>query len=71
MNSTPDNPFERIGLYQGDFRVKPPDKNNYPKALQEKFADRKSFDENVKYDLNTINDILYFNTGKLILTDDR
>jgi len=61
----PDIQFDKIGLFKDKYRTDPPDKNAYRKAIADKFSDRKSYDEEAKYDVDTINDMLYFNTGKL------
>ena len=63
----PDVKFEKIGLYQDQYRKTVPDKNVYRKAIKEKFNSRKSFDPDAKYNAKTINDSLYFNTGVLIM----
>ena len=44
------------------YRTITPDKNKYRKAIKDKFAGRKS------YDPAKINDLLYFNTGKLLMS---
>ena len=63
----PDIQFDKIGLYRDAYRKNPPDKNNYRKAVRDKFAHRKSYDEKAKYDPKTINNFVYFNTGKLLI----
>ena len=65
----PDIPFEKIGLYADEFRKTVPDKKAYRSAINERFKDRPSFDENAKYDPNTINEFIYFNTGKLLIKE--
>lgn len=63
----PEIPFERIGLQVDQYRRSMPDKAAYRRALQEKWAPRKSYDEKMKYDPGTVTDLLYFNTGRLVL----
>lgn len=62
----PDIQFERIGLYQDIYRTHPPNKSRYRKAVKDRFFERKSFDEEAKYDPRTISDLIYFNTGELL-----
>ena len=63
----PDVQFERIGLHKDAYRKNMPDKNRYRKAVKDKFAGRKSYDPDAYYDSEKINDLLYFNTGKLLM----
>jgi len=67
QNGIPDVRFEKIGLYRDAYRKNTPDKNKYRKAVKDKFAGRKSYDPDAKYDPAKINDLLYFNTGKLLM----
>ena len=61
--------FEKIGLYRDQYRLKIPDKKAYREAIRQKFRDRPSYDPNAKYDPDRINDLIYFNTGKLLIGD--
>lgn len=63
----PDIQFERIGLYQDAYRTNPPNKKRYRKAVRNKLVKRKSFDDKAKYDPKTICDLIYFNTGELLI----
>ncbi len=63
----PDVNFAKIGLYTDEYRASTPSKDDYRGKVTNHFKDSKSYDENAKYDVATINDILYFNTGSLIL----
>lgn len=59
--------FDQIGLYADEYRTYAPNKKIYRAKIKEHFKGRKSFDENAKYDLETVSDMLYFNTGALLL----
>ncbi len=63
----PDVQFGKIGLYKDAYRINPPDKTAYRKAVKEKFTRRRSYDPKATYNAKTINRQLYFNTGKLIM----
>lgn len=65
----PDIPFENIGLYKDQYRQKGPDKTAYREAIRQRFKERHSFDPEAKYDRDKINDIIYFNTGMLLIKD--
>jgi hypothetical protein len=65
----PDIEFDKIGLHRDEFRITPPDKDHYRKAVRDKFKDRKSYDPDAKYDPVTINSSIYFNTGKLLIQE--
>ena len=65
-DSLPDIQFEKIGLYVDEFRTTMPNKRAYRTAIAKAFANRKSFDGAHKYDPQTINELLYFNTGLLV-----
>jgi len=56
-------------LYADEFRKTVPDKKAYRTAIKRRFKDRPSFDENTKYDPATINELIYFNTGKLLIKE--
>ena len=43
-----------------------PDKRFYRRAVQRHFAARPSYDPTARYDPDTINGLIYFNTGKLL-----
>ena len=63
----PDIQFERIGLYQDAYRTNPPNKNRYRKTVRDKFFKQMPFDNKAKYDPKTICDLIYFNTGELLI----
>jgi hypothetical protein len=65
----PEIPFEKIGLYRDQYRREVPDKEAYRKAIRQKFRVRPSYDPDAKYDLGKVNDLIYFNTGKLLMGD--
>ncbi len=69
QSDMPDIQFDKIGLYKDPYRPNPPDKEKYRKAVSLKFSDRKSYDPDAKYDPAKINDILYFNTGNLLMQE--
>ncbi len=64
----PEIPFERIGLQADRYRPVVPDKAAYRRALNIKWADRKSYDDQMVYDPKTVTELLYVNTGQLILS---
>ena len=59
--------FEKIGLYKDEYRTELPDKKKYRSAVAKCFAGRKSYDAEAKYDTASINESIYFNTGKLLI----
>jgi hypothetical protein len=63
----PEIPFDRIGLYVDEYRTRVPDKAVYRRALQAKWDHRKSYDEQATYDPKMVNELIYFNTGKLLI----
>jgi hypothetical protein len=65
----PDIQFEKIGLYKDEYRTDLPDKKNYRAAVSKGFAGRKSYDPAAKYDTATVNESIYFNTGKLLMQE--
>ena len=67
VKNVPGIPFEKIGLYSDEYRRNVPDKAYYRNAIKEKFSGRRSYDEEATYDPSTISDVVYFNTGKLLL----
>jgi hypothetical protein len=67
VKNSPVIPFEKIGLYADKYRTDVPDKEKYRRAIREKFAGRKSYDADAKYDPATIIDLSYFNTGRLLI----
>ncbi len=62
----PNIPFNNIGLYQDEYRCGMPDKNAYRRNIKNRFIDQDSH-TNDPYDFNTINDRLYYNTGKMVV----
>jgi hypothetical protein len=62
----PNIPFEKIGLYKDNYRCTVPDKNVYRKKIKDRFASL-ACHTNDAYDFNTINQRLYYNTGKMVL----
>jgi hypothetical protein len=70
VNDAPQIEFEKIGLYKDEFRTEVPDKNRYRGVIHATFANRKSYDLDAKYDPVSINDLVYFNTGKLLMQDN-
>jgi hypothetical protein len=62
----PNIPFEKIGLYKDNFRCAVPDKNVYRKNIKDHFANLACHTSDA-YDFNTINQRLYYNTGKMVL----
>jgi hypothetical protein len=59
--------FGAIGLQLEGLRRAVPAKESYRKAVRERFENRKSFDTAARYDPKTINDQVYFNSGRLLL----
>jgi hypothetical protein len=66
-DSWPAIPFGEIGLYVDAHRPVVPDKTAYRMAIKDRFAARPSFDPDARYDPATVNELIYFNTGKLIM----
>jgi hypothetical protein len=66
----PDIQFDKIGLYKDEYRILPPDKIKYRHLIHAKFIDRKSYDPNAIYNPETINNEIYYNTGKLFFAAD-
>jgi hypothetical protein len=60
-------PYEKIGLYADEYRENVPDKATYRNAVKAKFQKRKSYGPDAKYDPAVINQLIYFNTGKLLM----
>ena len=60
-------PFDEIGLYIGDYRTKMPDKNRYRTMVKDFFAGQESYDPSAVYNPDTINQLIYYNTGRLIM----
>ncbi|MFI4911229.1 MAG: right-handed parallel beta-helix repeat-containing protein [Sedimentisphaeraceae bacterium JB056] len=60
-------PFDNIGLYVGDGRTSVPNKNTYRSLIKENFAARPSYDESASYNPATINSLVYYNTGELLM----
>ena len=63
----PPIPFDEIGLYVDEFRLIVPNKAAYRMAIKDRFATRPSYDPDAQYDPRTVNDLIYFNTGKLVM----
>jgi hypothetical protein len=63
----PKIPFDRIGLYVDEYRAHVPEKAAYRCALKAKWGQRKSYDEQATYDPKTVNELIYLNTGKLLV----
>ncbi|MCP4642214.1 MAG: right-handed parallel beta-helix repeat-containing protein [bacterium] len=63
----PEIPFGTIGLYADEYRTHVPEKVAYRRAIAEKWDERKSYDEEALYVPKTVNETVYFNTGKLVL----
>jgi hypothetical protein len=66
----PKIPFDRIGLYLDPYRTRVPDKNAYRRAVKAMWDDRQSYDEKAAYDPKTVTELIYFNTGKLIIASE-
>jgi len=60
-------PFAQIGMTADTYRQQPPAKNLYRAAVRRHFAGRPSYDPLGVYDPMTINQTVYFNTGRLVL----
>jgi len=67
----PEIPFARIGLYVDEYRRHAPDAADYRRAIRAKWDSRKSYDKAAEYDPKTVTQLLYFNTGKLLVSGDR
>ncbi len=63
----PDIPFEKIGLYKDGFRCAVPNKDQYRSNIKQHFENRPAHDDKAQYNRNTVNNILYYNSGQMIL----
>ena len=63
----PNIPFEKIGLYKDEYRCAVPDKNKYRTAIKNRFEGQDSYALNVPYDISTINQRIYYNSGKMMM----
>ncbi|MBK1832848.1 right-handed parallel beta-helix repeat-containing protein [Roseibacillus ishigakijimensis] len=64
--SMPAIPFTEIGLYRDSYRRTAPDPSSYRRAVQAEFADRPSYDPDARYNPRTVNEEIYFNSGRLL-----
>lgn len=62
----PNIPFERIGLYNDQYRCAVPDKNVYRRNMKQRFDGQASWDGTLRYDFDTVNDLLYYNSGEMV-----
>jgi len=62
----PDIPFENIGLYLDEYRCAVPDKDEYRRAIKQRFEGQACYGGS--YDPATINQRLYYNSGKMVLS---
>ncbi|MEM9235224.1 MAG: right-handed parallel beta-helix repeat-containing protein [Verrucomicrobiota bacterium] len=65
--SLPETKFAEAGLRRDSYRSRIPDKARYRSAVREHFKDRPSFDPKAVYDPKTVNQKVYFNSGRLLL----
>ncbi len=63
----PDIPFQKIGLYKDGYRCAVPNKDQYRKTVKQHFENRPVHDGNAKYNRNTVNNLIYYNSGKMVL----
>ncbi len=59
----PDIPFDNIGLYLDEYRCLVPDKNEYRQKVKQRFDGQPCHSSSSVYNVNTINSILYYNSG--------
>ncbi len=59
----PNIPFENIGLYLDTYRCALPNKSDYRSKVKQRFDGQPSHNHSEPYDINTINDRLYYNSG--------
>ncbi|NMH88621.1 T9SS type A sorting domain-containing protein [Flavivirga algicola] len=59
----PDIPFDNIGLYLDEYRCAIPDKNEYRQKVKQRFDGQPCHSSSSVYNVNTINSILYYNSG--------
>ncbi|TNJ40883.1 hypothetical protein FGF67_16705, partial [Tamlana fucoidanivorans] len=62
----PDIPFENIGLYSDEYRCALPDKNVYRQKVKQRFDGRPCHSSSASYDFNSINELLYYNSGEVV-----
>ncbi|WP_157998160.1 T9SS type A sorting domain-containing protein [Aquimarina agarivorans] len=60
-------PFEKIGLYKDSYRCEVPNKNQYRSKVKQRFNNRPVHDDKARYNRNTVNNLLYYNSGKMVL----
>lgn len=65
----PEIPFDQIGLRVDQYRTHVPDKAAYRRVLKAKWDNRSSYDEEATYDPKTVTGLIYFNTGKLVISE--
>ncbi len=63
----PDIPFETVGLYADQYRTRVPDKDAYRQIVKDHWNSVPSESNGLSYNPDTINDRIYFNTGKVLL----
>ncbi len=63
----PKIPFDKIGLYKDGFRCAVPNKNEYRSRVKRQFASRPSHDGRARYNRASVNTLLYYNTGEMVL----
>ena len=63
----PDIPFGNVGLYIGDGRKRMPDKKLYRRIVKDHFKGRASYDPSIAYDPATINGLMYWNSGQIMM----
>ncbi|KAA1242980.1 carbohydrate-binding protein [Aquimarina sp. RZ0] len=63
----PDIPFQKIGLYKDSFRCAVPSKDQYRKTIKQHFENRPVHDDKARYNRNTVNSLIYYNSGKMVL----
>ncbi len=62
----PNIPFENIGLYKDEYRCAVPNKAVYRRNVRLRFDGQASWDGSVPYDFATINERLYYNSGRMV-----
>jgi len=62
----PNIPFETIGLYLDSYRCAIPDKDTYRRNIKLRFDGQACHSNSDVYDSSTINERLYYNTGKML-----
>jgi len=63
-------PFGNIGLRTDSYRSSVPNKNSYRNAIRQRYSGESSF-RNERYNSGTVNALVYYNSGPLLMPDSQ